>query len=158
MKIKDFVDVVIQEGFYTFCSLCFCFFTCLFVGIFRCRKLNLVFSRIWSISYLLHTLSCSFPRNKTLRHADGRRHSLLCIWQQAELQHKNTHWFAISHEKVIIKYLKMTLYLSKVRHPVRFALWNHVIWCDQVDQVEATVEQQTIQAFGEIFVQHVAVG
>lgn len=50
------------------------------------------------------------------------------------------------------------LYLSEECHPVGLALGNHVVRGDQVDQVEVAVEQQTIQTFSEIFVQHVAVG
>jgi len=40
-------------------------------------------------SYLPHCLSCSFPGDEALRHADGCRHLLLCSRQQHKLQQEN---------------------------------------------------------------------
>lgn len=51
-----------------------------------------------------------------------------------------------------------SLDLSEVRHPFRLALGKDIVGCDQVDQVEEAVEQETIKTFGEVLVQNSAVG
>lgn len=49
-------------------------------------------------------------------------------------------------------------YLPEEDHPVRFALINQVVRGHQVDQVQVAVEQQRLQAFGEVFVEDLSVG
>lgn len=57
-----------------------------------------------------------------------------------------------------MRWVQKVEYLSEEHHPVRPALCDHVVWGDQVDQVEAAVEQKTFQTFGEVFVEEVTVG
>jgi len=113
--------------------------------------------QVSEVRYLFHRLSCGFSRNETLGYAHGSRHLLLGSGQQRELQ-TESRWSADSGEDGTLWHLTETPYLSEVDHPVGFALLDQVVRGHQVDQVQVAVEQQTLQTFGQVFVQHVTVG
>lgn len=126
-----------------------------------------------SVSYLSHRLASGLSHNKTLRHSNRCRHLLLRGRQQGELKWDNknklipaslTNAFMREFSE---QYTPVTTQeplngewsdLSEVYHPVRLALGDQVVGGDEVDQVEEAVEQHTLQAFRQVFIQHVTVG